>query len=235
MIFHTSNHLFEARCPELEPDEEEIFFRHPTIPCSVNQLGITYFDDRVETSWSKAEGKWNLKFYEDGKKRERVVIGVKLVYEAYHQIDLGKGYRVIQKNGNPLDKTIENLEALGSGIKIPRWSQAGEFKYATVDYMISKTPSLKKRDINLKDYWSLAGVPLTWILIYFNHLANPHLAQRSRKSLTMRKDSKHIHHIPAIVEMRRAGNSWQTIATTLGLQRNGLRQIVVRYDLQNDI
>lgn len=163
MIIPKPKHYFEATYPVLEEGEEIIWYRHPEHPLSCNQLGMVFFDDDIVWCFGRRNQyrynvKGNPKFFILGSE-ERVIC------ECLTGISY-KGKAFLYKDGNPYNKTLENLLPYKS-INTDELKDANnrwrEFVNASVDYMNSRKPLIEKRGIDPAEYWSLMELP-DWLI-----------------------------------------------------------------------
>lgn len=176
MIIHPAKHWFETRLTELEPDEEEIFFRHPTLPLKINQIGIIYFDDEEQASDGIAGKIYRIKIKNEKGKTSYVSLGSRgrVCYEAYHQMDCA-GRQFMHVDGNPMNCTKENLIPMNppQKTKDPEayeiYQRAVKAKKKFIDrsvqYMIQKEEWVLEKGGEPNHYWQLFGCIPSWLII----------------------------------------------------------------------
>jgi hypothetical protein len=175
MIIYPAKHWFETRLVELEPNEKEIFYRHPTLPLKINQIGIVYFDDE-EQVFESAKGQiYRLKFLGKNGKAKYLGIGTraKVCYEAYHQLDC-QGKHFLHVDGNPANCTKENLipahpplrtkDPEGYEIYQKAIKARKKFVDRSVQYMIQREEWVLRKGGEINHYWQLFGSIPSWLI-----------------------------------------------------------------------
>lgn len=147
-------HLFECTFPVLGP--ETLWYRHPKYPLWVSNNGVLYDSAEEPGFYTK-----NLVWISNRKE--------KIVYEAFLDTFLSRGYRVYQKNNNPYDLRMDNLTIYETPSEIKE-ARKVEKKF------IENT--MKEMDNRLKNipsnipyiyYFQLIGVPVKFLMHYYIH------------------------------------------------------------------
>jgi len=180
MIVHPAKHFFEAKLPELEDGEEEIFFRHPKWPLKVNQIGIIFFDNEDEVIYGPDN---NFRIRNRGKEKHSAYYGIgpkpRVCYECYHNV-LCEGKHTYFIDGNPLNCSIENIMLAGAPpakwldpegyalyVKVIRANKI--FAQNTLDYMETMDQRTIRKGGDPDHYWQLFGELPNWLQSKIKH------------------------------------------------------------------
>jgi hypothetical protein len=225
MIILPATHYFEATYPKLEEGEEVIWFRHFKHPVMCNQLGMIVFDDNVGWTYN---GRDQYRYWGEGRQcRTSIVLGSaeRVVCECISGFS-HKSQAFLYKDGNPYNKTFENLlpyrvinteELKEANVK---WKA---FLKASVDYMNSRTPLLEKRGIVPEEYWALMQLPewLTKVWSKNQEFPQPKKKRGMRKANpygTPYKINEWKHErMKDILKFRAEGKTLKEIATLFNL------------------
>lgn len=173
MIVHSAKHYFEAKFPQLEEGEEEIFFDHPTEAIKCNQLGILYFDESVYALYDKAGASVMRKI--ETATTPRIMLGSKprIIWECY----MGRIYmnpHFVYINGNPLDTRFDNMK-LVTDLPRKEWEIYQKTKRAFIQNSVLHLLGLEQR----MDKLGVDKIQLYEFLMLPNWL----LAARGRKDM----------------------------------------------------
>lgn len=147
-------HLFNAKLPELKPDEEERFYQHPTLPVKVNQIGVVYLLEKVKYNYNYKSSGYRF-FYENGKSTSNMKIQ-KIIMESYTNT-MHSYYRFIPLNGNLLDWSYDNM--VYHSDELPKAQiRTKEFIEKSVQYMLEKDKKLAVKGIDNVLYWNMVRV-----------------------------------------------------------------------------
>ena len=225
MIILPATHYFEATYPMLEEGEEVIWYKHFKHPVMCNQLGMIVFDDNVGWTYN---GRDQYRYWgADRQCRTSIVLGSaeRVVCECISGFS-HKNQAFLYKDGNPYNKTFENL--LPYRVINTAELREANFKWkafinASVDYMNSRTPLLLKRGIVPEDYWGLMNLP-EWLTKVWNK--DQEMPQPKTKRGVRVKDPygtpykinewKH-ERMEDIIKLRAEGKSLKQIATIFNL------------------
>ena len=104
MIVHPARHLFEAKFPTLEDDDDEVFFKHPVHAIKCNQLGILYYDESIYAVYEKQD----TAMVRHTATRKNCGSKIRIIWECYSG-EVAFGLHFLFVNGNPLDLRRENI------------------------------------------------------------------------------------------------------------------------------
>ena len=112
MIYFPAKHYFEALSPQLEEDEEEIFFHHPTEDLYCNQLGIIFYNEEKYYMVHTSAGT-TLRYTdrESGHQTKRAVgAKARIVWECYNSSGKTMTHpHFYHRNGNVMDFSYGNV------------------------------------------------------------------------------------------------------------------------------
>lgn len=175
MIIYPAKHWFETMLAELEPREKEIFFRHPTLPLKINQIGIIYFDDEEQACDGIAGKIYRIKIKNEKGKTNYMSLGSrgKVCYEAYHQINC-PGKQFLHVDGNPMNCTKENIIPVNPPLKTKEPEAYEIYQMAikarkkfidrSVQYMIQREEWVLRKGGAINHYWQLFGSIPSWLI-----------------------------------------------------------------------
>lgn len=155
MIIPNPKHIFQKCFPQLELEEEEIFYPHPLWDLKVNQIGLIYPADSITYySFSVLSEHVNLNDLETVKTS---VPKTKLIAQCFAG-SMDVPFQIIPLDGNPYNTTRDNLLYHDSFRK-----EASEnyrrFKQNSLEYMLKRDVVLKEKGLFPGPYWALQKLP----------------------------------------------------------------------------
>lgn len=161
------NHWFECKYPELQPDEEEIFFQHPVEEICCNQLGALYYDEVRYISYDMRTGTIVREHGSYNGVGTRVVgTKQKIIWECFRNEILRSGCHFLYVNGNPLDVSINNLIAvydIDKKEKQELLKVKQRFIENSVHHLVKLEEKYKKRGIDPDELHELLQLP-SWLM-----------------------------------------------------------------------
>lgn len=157
MIVYPAKHLFEAKFPSLEDDEEELFYQHPVYNLKVNQLGVIYCDEIEYAIYDKGD----TSVVRDQKTRKSCGSKLRVIWECYTG-EIIHSPHFLFVNANPLDTRKENLilsRQMGEKEKAPYLKKKKKFVEATVDHLMKMEARMEKRGIDRKQLYEMLILP----------------------------------------------------------------------------
>jgi len=174
MLVYPARHLFEAKFPQLEDHEEEVFFQHPVHAIKCNQIGILYFDENIYTFYEKSGFSVVRKI--ETATTPRVTLGTKqrVIWECY----MGRivvSPHFLYANGNPLDLRFDNMKVVTD---LPRkeWAVYQEtrrkFIKASVDHLMKLEVRMEKMGMSKDELYTFLLLP-NWLMAARQKLDGP--------------------------------------------------------------
>lgn len=152
----TFSHLFECILPPLS--EEVLWKAHPTLKIEVNNMGLIR-EVMDNGGYREFQELYGLKrVHNPGKLR--------YIYEAFNNVILEEGVRIIPKNLNPYDQRIENILILDHNStqeeKKARAEAEKHFKNLTLEEMLKREEMIGDR-FDVLNYFKNLGIPDPYI------------------------------------------------------------------------
>ena len=161
MIVYPAKHLFEAKFPTLEDDEEEIFFHHPVHDIKCNQLGVIYCNESIYGVYDKR----GTSMVRVTKTSISVGTKCKVVFECYTGKTIHSPH-FFYVNGNPLDLRKENLVVSGplSGKeREPYLKTKNRFIKASVEHLLKLEAKMEVQGIDKTELHEMLLLP-QWLI-----------------------------------------------------------------------
>ncbi len=157
MIIHKCTSLQDARLPQLEEDEEEVYFRHPIHPLKVNQLGAMYFDEGYNEMEHSQSGGYLYTPGINGQKISYIGAKPKIVWECYTGESDVK-HKFWFADGNQLNLTKANLIPKFPGDKNKELQEIEDvFIIKTMQWMEKCEKWCDRKGIDYDVFWSCLG------------------------------------------------------------------------------
>lgn len=157
MIIFPCTSLYDAKFPQLEDNEEEIFYRHPFHPLKVNQLGIIYFDDDAVYSEHATSGGYAY-WVNSLKKYFYTGMKIKCIWECYHNQILTKHTRFKLLDANPFNLTKENIVTKDSIVNTRTViKKEDSFIAKTIQWMENREDWCQRKGIETDIFWDAIG------------------------------------------------------------------------------
>jgi hypothetical protein len=230
-------HYFNWTYLTLLEDEKEEFYRHPSLPFSVNQLGAIFPDEGYSISHNRTQGKINL-LSSTTNAVIKTFTKSRGVLECFIGFGLGRGRMpFVHFDGNSDNYTKSNL-LLRKDLTIQQVLEANEnannFIKASEDYLDELCKRLTDKGLDVKRYLDFMALPL-W-LTYRGYKSVPVVKVRTISK--KKPNTRNIERMEACHQLREQGLSQVKIAQALGLSsRTAVRYWLRKYDLikQEDI
>ena len=165
MINSSPANYFQCVLPSLEPNEEEIWFQHPTESLKCNQLGVLFFDEEEYSMVHlPPKGCYLRKRNEAG--QFYISIGTKsnIVWECYHQTQTK--CRIIHLNYNEIDFTISNLYSIAEETpyqNIVRNKKRRAWEKESAHVLLRKEAAAAAKGLDRETYRALMRFP-AWLI-----------------------------------------------------------------------
>lgn len=217
----TGTHYFNFLPRKLEPDEEEIFYRHPEFPFSVNQLGAIYTDENYSVSYQWSHDKLKIVRTDENVSLISTTKG-HLVLECYQGRKFLRSHRLwVPYDGNPYNFAIENIR-LTSTLKhkelIDCKMRERIFKERSENYLYNKEQQLEALGIDIGLYWSHFKLP-PWLASKASKIDKPKQtpkAYRASRNGTSKPNPKNLEKMEQILILKKKGMGNTEIQHTLG-------------------
>jgi hypothetical protein len=198
---------FEMLFPILEPDEEEIIFRHPEHPMRVNQIGFISAEDGYSITLN--HGNSTLAMHKEGASKGFTIGNRgKLIYECYHG-KIPNGNAILNLNGNIYDFSIDNLFLRSDKDKYQIYTEnRNKLINNSVVYMREKDKWLISKGYDVQKYWEFVDVPDAVFTPYKRH---------KDMVLSSNQKFKNKELLPSIISMYQSGSTQTEIKKALGM------------------
>ena len=178
MIVYKAKHIFEAKFPSLEDDEEEVFYQHPTLDIKCNQLGVLYCDESKFGIYDK-RGTSTIR-----NQITRTSCGSKcrIIWECYTGESVFTPH-FFYVNGNPMDLRKENLVMSGplSGKeREPYLTIKKRFIRASVEHLIKIENRMEAVGVDKDQLYEMLLLP-QWLMGARERYVAPALKQPIKK------------------------------------------------------
>jgi len=165
MIIPSPKHIFQTCFPQLELEEEEIFYPHPLWDLKVNQIGVIYPGESI-TYYSYSVLSENVGL-NDLKTLKTTIPKQKLVAQCFAG-SMDVPFQVVPLDGNPYNTTRDNLLYHNSQKK-KALENYKTFKKNSIEYMLKRDVVIKSKGLFPGPYWALQKLP--------NYLRKPYEKQ----------------------------------------------------------
>ena len=160
MIQFPATHYFNAKLPQLEPEEPIVWRRHYKFPVESNQLGILVWDE--DCIIVSTRDKYKITYKEPGKPTTYYTTPSqnRLIWECFYGQILTTDW-ILCLDGNPYNNCINNLVKAKRGEPLFRQAMSAKKKFlqASFEYMKSRTPFIEARGIEPHLYWAAMDLP----------------------------------------------------------------------------
>lgn len=156
-------HYFNYLPPTIPEGEEEVFYRHPTLPFRMNQLGAIYEDEDYSVNYAKDD---DIRIY-CLSTNTRIATGrrCKFAIECYTNRLMDNKTAIVYVDGNPLNNSINNVK-LRDDLTIKQIKKAKEnkdlFKELSLNYLKQIEKKLLEKGIDSNRYFKFMKLP-SWM------------------------------------------------------------------------
>ncbi len=157
MIVYPAKHIFEAKFPTLEDQEEEVFYQHPIHDIKCNQLGALYYEESKFAVYEKGD----TSVVRDQITRKNCGSKLRVIWECYTG-EIFPSPHFLFVNANPLDTRRENLvlsKPLTLAEREPYLRKRRKFVIESVKHLIKIEERMAKMGVEKEQLYAMLMLP----------------------------------------------------------------------------